>query len=169
MDEARIEEANFRAINKAKEELRQYVDRSFDYYAMKGLAIVDKTPEPMQIVKPLGGGKFVAFFAKHAQPDYKGTLRGGRTVVMEAKYTATDRLEQGRVKEGQADYLTRHQQLGALCYVIAGFDRVLSTVFPGMFEKHEGLPSGAMSRGRHQRIQSPGGTARWGCWTRRRI
>lgn len=110
------------AINKAKgKNFEQYVDRSFDYYAMKGLAIVDKTPEPMQIVKPLGGGKFVAFFAKHAQPDYKGTLRGGKTVVMEAKYTTTDRLEQGRVKEGQADYLTRHQQLGALCYVIAGF------------------------------------------------
>ncbi len=110
------------AINKAKgKNFEEYIDRSFDYYAMKGLAIVDKTPEPMQIVKPLGAGKFVAYFAKSAQPDYKGTLRGGKTVVIEAKYTSTDRMEQSRVKDGQADYLTRHQRLGALCYIVAGF------------------------------------------------
>ena len=69
----------------------------------------------------MGNGKFEAFFEKKAQPDYKGTIKGGRTVMFEAKFTSTGKMEQSRVLQGQANYLDRHQELGARCYVIAGF------------------------------------------------
>jgi len=45
----------------------------------------------------------------------------GRTVLYEAKFTASDRIEQSRVSEGQTEYLTRLDGLGARCYVLAGF------------------------------------------------
>lgn len=94
---------------------------SLEWYAVKGLAKIDKTPEPMKVLRSMGRGQFLACFVKKAQPDFTGTIRGGRSVMFEAKHTTSDRMEQSRVLPGQSDYLTRHQALGAKCYVIAGF------------------------------------------------
>jgi len=109
----------------AKERGRRFEERlavSFDhYYRTKGLAIVEKTPEPMRPTRSLGGGKFVAHYERKAQPDYKGTVLGGRTVLIEAKFTTQDRIEQSRVLPAQADCMTRHAELGAMCYVVVGF------------------------------------------------
>ena len=63
----------------------------------------------------------MACYTKKAQVDYKGTIKGGRTVLFEAKFTATDRLTQDRVIDKQASYMDRHQRLGARCFVVAGF------------------------------------------------
>lgn len=110
------------AVSKAVgRRFEERLDRAFAYYRERGDAIVEKTPEPMRPVKNLGNGKFVAYFEKKAQPDYKGTLRGGQAVLFEAKYTSTGRLEQSRVLPGQAAYLERHLALWAGCFVIAGF------------------------------------------------
>ena len=110
------------AASKAKgKEFEDRLDEAFAYYWTHGFAIIEKTPEPMRPVQNLGSGKFVAFFEKKAQPDYKGTIKGGRTVMFEAKFTSTGKIDQSRVLQGQAEYLDRHQELGARCYVIAGF------------------------------------------------
>lgn len=103
---------------------KQFEDRlsaSFAYYAHTGLAVVDKTPEPMRVLRSLDNGKFVACFEKKAQPDYKGTIKGGRTVIFEAKFTASDRIDQNRVEVQQAAYMDRNTALGARCFVLAGF------------------------------------------------
>ena len=110
------------AISKAQgKQFEERLDKSFAYYREHGFAIVEKTPEPMRPIQNLGHGKFIAFFEKKAQPDYKGIIKGGRTVLFEAKFTAAGKMEQSRVLPGQADYLERYQSLGARCYVIAGF------------------------------------------------
>lgn len=111
------------AVSKAKGKFfEDLIDKAFDYYRYKGLAVIEKTPEPMRATKPLGNGQFVAFFEKKAQPDYKGTLKGGRSVLMEAKFTSAEKMEQSRVRCDQADNLTTHQRLGAMCFVLVGFD-----------------------------------------------
>lgn len=97
------------------------LDKTFAYYDERGYAIVEKTPEPMRPTKSLGNGKFIAYFEKKAQPDYKGTLKGGRALVFEAKFTSTDRMEQSRVLPGQQEYMEKHCKLGARCYVVIGF------------------------------------------------
>lgn len=97
------------------------LDQTFAYYDERGYAIVEKTPEPMRPTKSLGNGKFIAYFEKKAQPDYKGTLKGGRALVFEAKFTSTDRMEQSRVLPGQQEYMEKHSRLGARCYVVIGF------------------------------------------------
>ena len=99
----------------------QRLDSTFDYYRERGYAEIEKTPEPMKVIKPEGNGRFLACYTKKAQVDYKGTIKGGRTVMFEAKFTAVDRMEQSRVLQSQQDYMDRHQALGARCFVIAGF------------------------------------------------
>lgn len=110
------------ALSKAKgKQFETRLDTTFAYYDKTGFAAVEKTPEPMKPIKSLGNGRFVACFEKKAQPDYKGILKGGREIMFEAKFTSTGRMEQSRVLQGQADYMDKHQRLGARCFVIAGF------------------------------------------------
>lgn len=97
------------------------LDETFAYYDARGYASIEKTPEPMRVIKQMGEGRFLACFAKKAQPDYEGVISGGRAVLFEAKFTATDRIEQNRVLDNQKNYMDKRQKLGARCYVICGF------------------------------------------------
>ena len=109
-------------VNRAQGKLfEERIDAALAYYDRLGLASVEKTPEPMRPIRSLSEGRFVAIFEKPAQPDYKGTLKGGRAVVFEAKHTSTGQMEQSRVTGVQAKRLEHHQELGALCFVVAGF------------------------------------------------
>lgn len=110
-------------VNRANgKRFEERIDSSFAYYAHTGYALVDKTPEPMKVLKRMQGGKFIACFSKKAQPDYKGTIKGGRTVMFEAKYTTQSRLHSDVVSADQSEYLTKATELGARCYVLAGFE-----------------------------------------------
>lgn len=109
---------------KNREEGRAFeeiLDHTFAYYSSKGYAQIDKTPEPFKIIKRLENTRFIGCFTRQAQPDYKGTIKGGRTVIFEAKYTSTDRITQDRVSDLQAAYMDQATALGARCFVLAGF------------------------------------------------
>ena len=110
------------AVSRAQgKHFEEYIDLSLRYYEQRGEAVVEKTPEPMRPTKDLGNGKFIAYYEKAAQPDYKGTLKGGRAVVFEAKYTHSAQMEQSRVTREQAARLDDHLAAGAICFVVAGF------------------------------------------------
>lgn len=98
------------------------IEAACEYYRQNDVAEIEKTPEPMQPTKDLGGGKFVAHYAKKAQPDFKGTLAGGRSVAFEAKHTEKDRMLQSVVNEEQEKRLNRHEKMGAVCFVLVSFD-----------------------------------------------
>ena len=106
-----------RAQGQAFEEL---VNAACEYYKLTGEAFIEKTPEPMKPIQVIDRqrGIFKAVFEKAAQPDYKGTLKGGRAVCFDAKYTQTDRIEQKAVTEDQWKALDLHEAMGALCFVI---------------------------------------------------
>lgn len=95
------------------------LDNLFYRLAYLNIALIMKTPEPMKVLSsPRGGHVFNAVFTQKAQPDYTGTLHGGRSVMIEAKCTETDRITQDRVLESQASMLDRHTRLGAVCGII---------------------------------------------------
>lgn len=99
------------------------ISASCEYYKMHGIAEIDKTPEPVhQASKMDSRGKFTAFYEKKAQPDFKGTLIGGKSIVLEAKDTDSDRINQSAVTEEQQKALKRHFKLGAECFVIVAFN-----------------------------------------------
>lgn len=110
------------AVSKALgQQFERDINAAFDHYRRLGVASIEKTPEPFHMTGRENGGKVVGFYEKKAQPDYAGTLRGGRSVYMEAKFTGSNRMEQSRVSPGQTEYLDEKMRLGAFCYVLAGF------------------------------------------------
>ncbi len=119
---ARLENQLRGAHNKRTGEVfERLILQACNYYSMKGIAEIDKTPEPMRVCGSLGGGRFAAFFEKQAQPDFKGTLHTGRAVLFEAKNTDSDRIEQSRVTPEQTRVLERHHKIGAVCFVLVSF------------------------------------------------
>jgi len=102
--------------------LEEIINTACQYYKENSIAEIDKTPE---VMKPLGHqngkGQFLACYVKKAQPDFKGTLKGGRSVVFEAKFTSSDKMQQSVVMEKQEEALERHQKLGAQCFILISF------------------------------------------------
>lgn len=94
------------------------IDRACVHYQQKKLAAIEKTPEPFIVIKKQKGGNFTGKFTnKKAQPDYKGTLPGGQTIVFEAKSTLEDRIQQSAVTPTQAEILENYYHMGAIAFV----------------------------------------------------
>ena len=102
----------------------EIVNAACEYYRSLGVAYIEKTPEPMKPIQVLDRqrGIFKAVFQKAAQPDYKGTLLGGRSVVFDAKHTDTDRIQQNAVTEEQWRDLDLHEAMGAICFVMVSLE-----------------------------------------------
>lgn len=92
-------------------------------YRETGRAQIDKTPEPMRIIRPYDRklGQFVAVFAKKAQPDFKGVLKGGRMIVFDAKHTDSDRVQYSAITDEQRVCLDHCAAMGAEAGVLVSF------------------------------------------------
>jgi recombination protein U len=97
------------------------VEKICKIYEEKKLAKIEKTPEPMKILKHVENGRFEAIFTKAAQPDFKGTLKGGKTVVFDAKYTESDRIRYQVLSDFQRQTLLQYKELGAEAFILVGF------------------------------------------------
>ncbi len=101
--------------------LEELINKACNYYSDIGTAEISKTPEPMRVIKNLGYGKFMTIFEKKAQPDYKGTLKGGKSIVFEAKHTDSDRIKRSVISSEQELRLNKHMRLLANCYVLLSY------------------------------------------------
>ncbi len=100
----------------------QLIDASCRYYHEAGIAKIEKTPEPMKPLSKMDRhGQFKACFTKSAQPDYKGSLKGGRTVIFEAKHTDGETITYNRLTETQIEALEAYHKMGALCFILVSF------------------------------------------------
>lgn len=114
------------------------------HYRDKGIAIIEKTPEPMRPLKPYGDrrkGQYIACFEKQAQPDYKGVLQNGKAVIFEAKHTDKDRIRESVITETQRQNLDDFEKMGAQCFVMVsmGFEefyRVPWRIFGNMKNRY---------------------------------
>lgn len=97
------------------------IEGGCQYYRNMGIADIEKTPEPMRPIKDMGGGKFLAYFQKAAQPDFKGILKGGKAVLFEAKHTDTVKMDKTRVTSEQTQRLANAVKLGAEAFVLCSF------------------------------------------------
>ena len=85
------------------------IEAACQHYRLKEIAEITKTPEPMKpLSRPNSKGQFTACYTKQAQPDYKGTLKGGR-------------MQQSVISPEQEKQLDRHAALGAECFVMVSF------------------------------------------------
>lgn len=105
------------------------VERACLHYKGRGIALIDKTPEPFSVKEKRERGRFVGQFGgKKAQPDFKGTIRGGRTVVFEVKSTQDDRIKQCVLTPTQAELLEQHYQMGAIVFVCVALQQEFYTI-----------------------------------------
>ena len=104
------------------EMLEKMIDASCRFYFEEERAVIEKTPEPVKVLSKVDkNGRFTACFRKKAQPDYKGSLYGGVSIVFEAKHTDDERITYNAVTEGQERMLEAYHRMGAWCFVLVSF------------------------------------------------
>lgn len=91
-----------------------------EYYRHQRIAEIDKTPEPFHVTSRQGG-KWVGFFQKKAQPDFKGVVRGGKAIIFEAKHTTTQQMKRSVITDVQEKKLNMYASMGATCFVLVSF------------------------------------------------
>lgn len=109
------------------------------FYEEKGISVIEKTPEPMKVLKPYDRkrGQFICCFAKQAQPDFKGVLMDATMVLFDAKHTDKEKIMRSVVTQEQEDCFERYMKLGAMCFLVVSigldkFYRVPWVVFRDM-------------------------------------
>lgn len=100
----------------------ELIELSCNMYKRENKAFIQKTPENTRFLRPLKGGKFVAVHDKKSQADFKGTLKGGQSVVFEAKHTNSTNIRFDRLQMHQKRELVKHQQLGAEAFLLISFE-----------------------------------------------
>lgn len=98
-----------------------------NFYEEKGISVIDKTPEPMKVLKSYNrsAGQFICCFAKQAQPDFKGILMDSTMILFDAKHTDRAKIERGVVTQEQEECFERYMKLGAMCFIVVsiGFEK----------------------------------------------
>lgn len=100
----------------------ELIELSCNMYKRENKAFIQKTPENTRFLRPLNGGQFVAVHDKKSQPDFQGTLKGGQSVVFEAKHTNSTNIRFDRLQMHQKRELVKHQQLGAEAFLLISFE-----------------------------------------------
>ena len=121
------QEAAMRSLRGAQnrkegEVFEELIEKACSVYKDRHIANIEKTPEPMKILRPMGEGKFLSCFTKSAQPDFKGTLMGGRSICFDAKSTCTGKIPVSALTDEQIDSLTEYTILEALTGVLCCYD-----------------------------------------------
>lgn len=98
----------------------KFIAMACDYYRANEIADITKIDEPFRVMQLYKAGQFKGQFTANANPDFEGTLKGGRSICFEAKYTTTDRLKQDVVSEKQKEVLSLKHKLGGLVGVCGG-------------------------------------------------
>lgn len=110
--------------NERGQAFEELIKLQCETYKKKGVAIIDKTPEPFCVIRKDRDGMFTGrFTAAKAQPDFQGTLVTGRSVLIEAKSTSKDRILQKAVTPTQSELLTAHEKMHAICMVVCEIEQ----------------------------------------------
>lgn len=112
-------------------ELEGWLDEQHELAAVLGLADMEHTHPPVVVKEQLGGGEFLGKWKAKGGPDYRGVLKGGTAIAVEAKNAGRHRLglvDTGKprfdgVKRHQAAALNRCLKLGGVALLVVRFRR----------------------------------------------
>lgn len=111
----------------AGEQFERMINAAAVFYEERGISVIDKTPEPMKVLKVHNRqlGQFICCFAKQAQPDYKGILQDSTMVLFDAKHTDKERISRDIVTTEQEECFERYMKKGAMCFIVVsiGFEK----------------------------------------------
>lgn len=109
-----------RSNNQQGKIFERYIEAGCKLYQNEEVAVICKVPEGFRVLKKFGGGRFSGQFIGKAQPDYSGTLNGGRSIVFEAKHTTKDRIKKDVLTVMQENVLNEHYVMGGFSGVVVG-------------------------------------------------
>lgn len=102
-------------------QFEELLNTACQFYLRKGVASIEKTPEPMRVIRNNKDGTMTAIFEKKAQPDFKGCLEGGKCIIFEAKHTSGSSISRSVISDRQEKYLNSYERMGALTYIMVSF------------------------------------------------
>ncbi|MGF2943324.1 Holliday junction resolvase RecU [Enterococcus xiangfangensis] len=102
-----------RVNNQIGKQLEEMILAGCEYYRDRGIAEINRIPEHFRVTKTNRDGSFSGRFTGLAQPDFSGTVKGGGSIVFEAKATLDDRIQARVISKGQKSKLNYHQLMGA--------------------------------------------------------
>lgn len=105
---------NYGNRGKAFEDLLDYTNL---IYKNKGIALINKRPTPVKILRTRGGRITQATFDTKSTVDYDGIYQG-RSIVFEAKSTNGKSLPLSNITKEQERYLNDAEKHGALSFLI---------------------------------------------------
>ncbi|WFT76921.1 Holliday junction resolvase RecU [Halobacillus naozhouensis] len=107
--------------------LENLINLTNDTYNRKGLAVINKRPTPVKVMKSKGTKVLSGFYESKSTVDYDGVYQG-RAICFEAKSTGEKRFPLKNIHQHQLDYLYLAENVGALCFFLIEF-RKLNQVF----------------------------------------
>lgn len=114
------------------DDLEAWLDAQHEAALLMGLAELEHLHPPVRVEQHLGEGRFTGRFTGRSGADYRGTLRGGVSIAVEAKHAGVARLKlvvddtkarhQG-LQTHQRRALDRTQKMGGVALVLVRFTR----------------------------------------------
>ncbi|OMC71495.1 Holliday junction resolvase RecU [Paenibacillus sp. FSL H7-0326] len=97
------------------------LDYSNQMYDMKGIAIINKRPTPVKVVRKTYGKVTEGYFEKSSTVDYDGVYQG-RAIMFEAKSTDQKlRFDLSNLHSHQYDYLKKCHMAGGIAFLLVDF------------------------------------------------
>lgn len=99
----------------------QYFENLIDFtnnvYARKEIALINKRPTPIKVIRSNYGRITHAVYAEKSTVDYDGIYKG-KAVVFEAKSTKGKSLPLSNITDEQMEYLEKAKRHGAVSFII---------------------------------------------------
>ncbi|PFJ70664.1 Holliday junction resolvase RecU [Bacillus cereus] len=94
-----------------------------EMYQREGLALINKRPTPVKVLKSKGGRVLNEFYEAKSTVDYDGVYKG-RAIAFEAKSTENPtRFDLKNIAQHQLDYLEKAERMGAVCFFLIEFSK----------------------------------------------
>ncbi|MED2040965.1 Holliday junction resolvase RecU [Bacillus wiedmannii] len=99
------------------------INLSNEMYQRGGVALINKRPTPVKVLKSAGGRVLNGFYEAKSTVDYDGVYKG-RAVAFEAKSTQSlTRFDLSNIAQHQLDYLEKAEKMGAVCFFLIEFSK----------------------------------------------
>jgi len=99
----------------------QLIDRTNQMYDNMEMAVINKRPTPVKILKQINRSMISGFLEKPSTVDYDGTFRG-RSIVFEAKSVRElNRFDLKNMQDHQVEYLSKCHRAGAISFLLVEF------------------------------------------------
>lgn len=113
-------EMNYGNRGMAFEEIIEYSNRM---YEKQGLAVIDKRPTPVKVIKSHGSRVLSGYFEKKSTVDFDGVYRG-KAIYFEAKSTKVlTRFDLKNIHDHQYEHLEKCHKNGALTFFLVSFEK----------------------------------------------